>query len=485
MEKIKSFLDSLAAVSRTHYQIWDSKGRKLFSTDNEKTDLLTASHHLKIAKKVIMSDNFVYAPAEHDGFICGMPMDMDPKTRGAILAMGPRPAASKDNGHPGRMNAFLEQIMMLGQSGNQNGGKPSQNLPESPDPGFEDLFLFANISKQFRSLRFKQPVLGKLMDRIFDTMEVDAAFLQLAEQPQYDLLKIRPDLLKKSDEPDKFKNRLQQLITSGVKKCSGHYCVINNSREDDDFRVLSQRPYRFLAVGVRHIKSTYGWLGLVSYNMDSEFNSKELNILQTLANQLGAMMANMEQYDDLEKFTVNIVCSLVNAVEAKDVYSNGHSKRVHQYTMQITKALDLPKKELNALKWAAVLHDIGKIGIPERILSKPDPLTAKEFDLIKQHPVKGKTILAPIKQLAPSLEAIAHHHERYDGTGYPDGLEGEEIPLGARIIAVADTFDAITSKRSYHASKTPPNALLVLEKVAGAQLDPYLVKVFKKVFNNI
>ncbi|MGD8846419.1 MAG: HD-GYP domain-containing protein, partial [Desulfobacteraceae bacterium] len=352
-------------------------------------------------------------------------------------------------------------------------------LPAPPEAGFDDLYLFANISKQFRSLRFKQPVLGKLMHHMFDSMDADAAFLQLPQKPQYDLLEIRPALMGNNGGADALKDAMQQLVTGGIRQCSGNYCIMNDSRGEAAFDALSDRPYRFMAVAVRHIKESYGWLGLVSYNIELEFKPEELNILQTLANQLAAMMANMAQHDDLERFTVNIVCSLVNAIEAKDAYTQGHSKRVHQYAMQMAKRLNLPGREVEALRWASVLHDIGKIGIPERILCKPGKLTEKEFNLIKEHPVKGRTILSPIRQLAPSMEAIAHHHERYDGKGYPDGLKGEEIPLAARIIAVADTFDAITSRRSYHPSKTETEALRVLDQVAGVQLDPHLVNVFK------
>lgn len=476
LERIKKFLDSMTAVSRTRYQIWDAKGRMVFSTEKKEPDFLTMSSHLKMAKKVIMSDTFSYAPVRDNGYICGIPMGMGDKTKGAILAAGTRPSMTHDNGHPGQLNGFLEQILKIGQNGDHH----HRQLPETPDTRFEDLYLFANLSKQFRSLRFKQPVLGKLMHRMFDSMDADAAFLRLPQTPQFDLLEIRPDLPGNNGDAQPGKDALEWLITEGIKECSGNYCIINNSMEAPSFEALADRPFRFLAVALRHIKETYGWLGLVSYNMDVEFKQEELNILQTLANQLAAMMANMAQQDDLERFTVNIVCSLVNAIEAKDAYTQGHSKRVHQYAMQMAKHLKIAEEDRDALKWASVLHDIGKIGIPERILRKPGKLTDTEFQLIKEHPVKGKSILSPIRQLAPSMEAIAHHHERLDGRGYPEGLKGEEIPLAARIIAVADTFDAITSKRSYHASKTPVDALLVLDQAAGTQLDPNLVQVFKK-----
>ena len=141
----------------------------------------------------------------------------------------------------------------------------------------------------------------------------------------------------------------------------------------------------------------------------------------------------------------------------------------------------MQKKQRDIVHWAAILHDVGKIGIPEKILNKPGPLNDEEFEIIKLHPEKGHNILQPLKQLSASLPGILHHHERYDGRGYPQGLSGEEIPLPARIIAVADTFDAITSHRPYRPAKQQQEALTIIEAVAGTQLDPNLAQVFIEI----
>jgi len=150
--------------------------------------------------------------------------------------------------------------------------------------------------------------------------------------------------------------------------------------------------------------------------------------------------------------------------------------------MLIADALDMEHEEKNVLNWASILHDIGKIGIPESILNKPGKLTTDEYETIKAHPEKGHTILKPLEQISDSLPGILHHHERYDGNGYPAGLAGEEIPLNARIIAVADTFDAINSNRAYRAARPPNEAVEILERVAGSQLDSNLIEIFKQVY---
>ena len=143
--------------------------------------------------------------------------------------------------------------------------------------------------------------------------------------------------------------------------------------------------------------------------------------------------------------------------------------------------MDLSLIDQEALSWAAILHDIGKIGISEKILNKPGKLTQEEFLRIQEHPEKGYTILKPIEQLNESLSAIRHHHERYDGNGYPSGLKGKEIPLYARVIAIADTYDAMTSARSYRAHISHEDALAEIVSVKGKQLDPELVEIFVKL----
>jgi len=223
-------------------------------------------------------------------------------------------------------------------------------------------------------------------------------------------------------------------------------------------------------------------MGLVSFNFEEIYRRSELRLLNSMAEQIAVVITNSDLYRDLERFVINMVKSLVCAIEAKDDYTRGHSERVCRYSLLMAERLDLDDEQKKVLQWSSILHDSGKIGIPESILRKPISLTEKEYQEIKRHPMKGHTILEPLEQLADSLPGMLHHHERYDGTGYPKGLKGKDIPLNARIIAVADTFDAITSNRAYRPAKSPKEALRIMEKVAGSQLDPDLVEVFKEVF---
>jgi putative two-component system response regulator len=170
--------------------------------------------------------------------------------------------------------------------------------------------------------------------------------------------------------------------------------------------------------------------------------------------------------------------SLVRTVEARDHYTSGHSLRVRQYSMRLAEALNLDERLRGQLSLAAKLHDIGKVGVPDVILNKPGALTEEEFDVVKQHPVIGERILAPIIRSQYILATIRSHHERIDGRGYPDGLSGDDIPMLARILSVADCFDALTSARAYRPALAVDHAVRLLEDGAGKQFQAEFVRAF-------
>ncbi|GAB6153179.1 HD-GYP domain-containing protein [Desulfosporosinus burensis] len=186
-------------------------------------------------------------------------------------------------------------------------------------------------------------------------------------------------------------------------------------------------------------------------------------------------------YIDMRENYLNTVEALVQALEAKDTYTSGHSARVGKLAVAMAEGLEMNDDKIESLKYAAVLHDVGKIGVSEIILNKEGKLLDSEWESIRSHPVMGQTIIKSIKFLFDIGQVVRHHHERFDGNGYPDGIKGTEIPLESRIIAVADTYDAITSDRSYRKGSTHDEAIAELRKVAGSQLDPAMVEIFCKV----
>lgn len=170
--------------------------------------------------------------------------------------------------------------------------------------------------------------------------------------------------------------------------------------------------------------------------------------------------------------------AIILSLEEKDAYTHGHSIRVAEYSVLIAQALKLPELEIREVELSALFHDIGKIGIPDGVLLKPARLTRAEFELMKSHPVRSARILERVSSLRNLIPGIRHHHERFDGFGYPDGLSGLQIPLAARIILIADTFDAMTSTRPYRLALDKEVALQELRNCAGTQFDPELVGIF-------
>ncbi len=211
------------------------------------------------------------------------------------------------------------------------------------------------------------------------------------------------------------------------------------------------------------------------------FNEENLNLLATVAFHAAIAIENANLYNDLLRVYLETVQSLAAALDAKDSYTHGHSRRVTSLALALGRELGITENELYILKHAALLHDIGKIGISESILQKPSRLTDDEFDCIKNHPSTGAKILESVEFLKNVCLQIKYHHERFDGKGYPDGVKGRDIPLGSRIIALADTYDAITSTRPYRKGLPHEVALEEVKRCSGSQFDPEVVDAFVRI----
>jgi HD-GYP domain-containing protein (c-di-GMP phosphodiesterase class II) len=222
----------------------------------------------------------------------------------------------------------------------------------------------------------------------------------------------------------------------------------------------------------------FGWI--LSCNLDdgADFGSVQTSLLSSVASILGTHQHNLELYRRHENLLLCFVRSLVSTLDAKDAYTRGHSERVALVARKLGAHLGLPEADLRDIYLAGLLHDIGKIGVDDQILRKTGQLTREEFEQIKRHPVIGYGILAGLRNLHPVLPGVRHHHEAYSGMGYPDGLKGEEIPLMARIIAVADSYDAMSSDRPYRGGLGLDKLELILHEGAGIQWDPRVVTAY-------
>jgi len=193
-------------------------------------------------------------------------------------------------------------------------------------------------------------------------------------------------------------------------------------------------------------------------------------------------LENARLFSEVKDLFLSSVKSLVMAIDAKDPYTHLHSLRVSEVSAILADEIGLPAQEVEQIKLAALLHDVGKIGVPEHVLLKPDKLTAPEWEMMKQHPLHSIQILGQVKQFFPILKWVRHEHEHYNGTGYPDQLKGEAIPLPSRIIAVADAFDALTSDRYYRKGRSEEKAVEVIRKESGIQFDPEVIRAFVSAY---
>ena len=211
---------------------------------------------------------------------------------------------------------------------------------------------------------------------------------------------------------------------------------------------------------------------------NASYRPEDLDLLKILGSQIAFVIQNADLFHNLQRAYIDTLSALTSAIDAKDSYTRGHSERVTDWAVRLARRLNLSNEDIERLKLGGLLHDIGKIGIHEGILNKPGRLTNEEFETIKSHPELGVKILGKVEFLEGVVPIIKHHHERFDGKGYPAGLKGEETSLLARIISVADTFDAMTTDRPYRKAMELEEALDEIKRCAGTQFDPELAQKF-------
>ncbi|MFH1783550.1 MAG: HD-GYP domain-containing protein [bacterium] len=223
-----------------------------------------------------------------------------------------------------------------------------------------------------------------------------------------------------------------------------------------------------------------GFLHVTADNGKNEFTKEELKLLALLGSHIAPSLGMLQIKERSQNAYIEMIETLARAIDAKDPYTKGHSDRVSRYASDISRQMGLCKNEISEIRHMALLHDIGKIGVKEGILTKQGRLSFAEFDAVKMHPLIGERIISPVKLFKNSVHILLYHHEHFDGTGYLEGLKGSDIPLGARILAVADSYDAMVSERPYRSAIDKDIALGELEKESGQQFDPDVVKAFLK-----
>ena len=221
-----------------------------------------------------------------------------------------------------------------------------------------------------------------------------------------------------------------------------------------------------------------GWIASCNLRGSREFGTVEANLLNSIATILGTHVRNIDLYQQHEELMLSFVRSMVSTLDAKDPYTRGHSERVAKIARRLGEEMNLPEDDLNDIYLSGVLHDIGKVGVDDGILSKPDKLTDEEFKQIQKHPMIGFEILKGLKNLQKILPGVRNHHENFNGRGYPDNLSGESIPMMARILAVADSYDAMGSDRPYRKGMPLPRVEDIFRRGAGDQWDPVVIEAY-------
>lgn len=249
---------------------------------------------------------------------------------------------------------------------------------------------------------------------------------------------------------------------------NGNYIVDNNQEGLISFPLYVANE----VIGFLHVSTNSG---------KKKFNKNKLKLLTLLSSQIAPSLGMLLSKEQSQTVYIEMIETLARAIDAKDPYTKGHSDRVANYASAIARELSLPEEKIFEIRHMGLLHDIGKIGVKEGILTKQGALSFAEFDVIKMHPLIGERIISPIKIFKNSVPMVLYHHERFDGNGYLEGLKGEDIPLGARILTVADAFDAMVSQRPYRNAIDKEQALRELGKEAGQHFDPRIVKAFTKI----
>jgi len=345
--------------------------------------------------------------------------------------------------------------------------------------------LFYELGQALGKIMDLSQLLDKIMDYIFRMFPAQRGYLMLLNTKTNELetrVVRREVSIKDSDEMEKIE--VSKTIINTVLK-EKKAILSDDARIDERFgmpdSVFLHDIRASLYAPLMYERNPIGIICIDSYTSSHVFTENDLRLLTIIANQAAISIENSRLHQSLRKLFLNSIRALANAIEARDPYTRGHSDRVTEYSVSIAEKMKMDTEEIEKIRYAALLHDIGKINIKEDILNKPGRLTEEEYTIMCQHPVYGAKIMEPVEEFREILPYVYYHHERFGSGGYPEGLKGEDIPLASRILSVADAFDAMTSDRPYRRALSINHAVKELEKNTGIQFDPKVVTVFKDI----
>ncbi|MDI6736813.1 MAG: GAF domain-containing protein [bacterium] len=344
----------------------------------------------------------------------------------------------------------------------------------------DELIILNKIGKLLTAT-FDQGQVVKLMSKTLEEMIKFDVLALLLLNPEQGVLNIISSTTISEKSIEEIKSHLIDILRKSINwRFDKNPIIIQKEIKTKTEEVTTQTINSTLSLPLVAKDETIGAVSISSFQPDA-FTEDNLRMLSTLAPQVAIALENARIYLDMQELYTSTVEALASEIETRNPYTRGHSERVTHYSAEIAKRLGFNIREIETIKYAGLLHDLGKIGISDDVLLKPGKLTDEEYEQMKHHPIKSESILRIIAFLREILPIVRHHHEHYNGKGYPDGLKGEQIPLGARIIAVADAFDAITSDRPYRQAKSMEEAVEIIKECTETQFDPQVVQTFLEI----
>lgn len=390
-----------------------------------------------------------------------------------------------NNKKSGEVFTLEDQILLEMMAIQVTAAIENARLYEETRRQVSQLSAINEVGRYISSSLDSRVVLTGVVDTIMLLIPSDSASLMIAGHDG----QLRAEIVRGIDES--YFSAVQEDLNKGVAglviKGRNAMLIDDTSRSPEYIKTDDELPKTMLCAPLVARDKVVGVISLERELLGDArpFTEEQLSLLTILTSQAAVSIENASLYENLLNVYLETVQSLAAAIEAKDSYTSGHSKRVSIYAVAIAEQMGIDEDELKTLKHTALLHDIGKIGISKQILEKPTPLSGEEWNNIRDHPSVGAEILKSVAFLKDVGEQLKHHHERFDGTGYPDGLKGDEIPVGSRVIAVADTFDAMTSTRPYRRGLAADVAFTEIERCSGAQFDPLVVDAFLAIREKI